>query len=157
MLILGRYFSPSPVAPGAQFVVRGMLAASDAAAAGGMELPVPESVEPMPPVPVPEPVPMLELEPMPEPVVPVPASGVGVVGAEGDGVMGAELLAGSPGLVRSQALRASADTTTRGAAIHQRVEVRDSREEVMEGSLYQRGAANRRWSRDARCAGRPLG
>ena len=53
MLIPGRYFSPSPVAPGAQFVVRGMLAASDAAAAGGMELPVPESVDPMPPVPVP--------------------------------------------------------------------------------------------------------
>jgi len=141
-----------------------MLAASDAAAAGGMELPVPESVDPMPvpvpvPVPVPEPVPMLELElePVPEPVVPVPASGTGVVGAEGDGVMGAELLAGSPGLVRSQALRASADTTTRGAAIHQRVEVRDSREEVMKGSLYQRGAANRRWSRDARCAGKSSG
>jgi len=132
-----------------------MLAASDAAAAGGMELPVPESVDPMPPVPVPEPVPMLE--PVPEPVVPVPASGTGVVGAEGEGVMGAELLAGSPGLVRSQALRASADTTTRGAAIHQRVEVRDSREEVMKGSLYQRGAANRRWSRDARCAGKSSG
>ncbi len=135
-----------PGSPG-QFVERGMLAASDAAEAGGMLLPVPESF-----------VPMLLL--VPPPVVlaaPEPACGTGTAGADGegedgDGVMGAELFAGSPGLVRSQALRARADATTRGAATHQReagLEVRGCREEVMEGSLCERVAADRRWSRHA--------
>ncbi len=130
-----------PGSPG-QFVERGMLAASDAAEAGGMLLPVPESFVPM----------LLLLLPPVVLAAPEPACGTGTAGADGEGVMGAELLAGSPGLVRSQALRARADATTRGAATHQReagLEVRGCREEVMEGSLCERVAADRRWSRHA--------
>jgi len=129
-------------------LVRGALAGCDAGMAGVVAVP-PKVGAAVLLVPVAEPAPML-LDPVP--VVPVVASGVGVGGVDGAGVIGAGvvLLAGSPGLLRSQAVSARADTSTRGAATSQRDAVQGVLEEFMAHLLGIKVAANRRWSRHAR-------